>query len=306
MRGLAEFAMGGRFRALLIAIASSGSLLFAWVGAAMVALVTLRKGQGEGFWVLLWATLPALVVAQATGDTSILAMLMGTAALAAILRGTVSLTLTALCTVVVGLGTGMLLLVFAEGLLAELSKVFGDFFSSLDQRSIEAGGQALNLSPPSQLQLAGMMGTANAALCFLCLVLGRYWQAALYNPGGFGEEFRSLVLPKAVVWGLALIALGLASIGLAYRSWGAAFLVPLTIAGFALLHARAKFRGQSSFWMGSVYTAWIVFDAAKLALILLVLADTLVGFRARWGQPKSRGGEHKQDKNEDEHEDKDE
>jgi small subunit ribosomal protein S18 len=55
MRGLARFAMTGRYRALLIAMASSGSLLFAWVGAAIVALVTLRKGFREGFWLLLWA-----------------------------------------------------------------------------------------------------------------------------------------------------------------------------------------------------------------------------------------------------------
>ena len=25
----------------------------------------------------------------------------------------------------------------------------------------------------------------------LCLMLARYWQASLYNPGGFGREFRS-------------------------------------------------------------------------------------------------------------------
>lgn len=274
--------MGGRFRALLIAIASSGSLLFAWVGAALVALVTLRKGHKEGFWVLLWAALPAMAIAQATGDTSILAMLVGTAILAAVLRGSVSLTLTVLSTVLVALVTGVLLMAFAQGLLAELANVFGEFFSSLEQRAIEAGGEALKLSPPSQMQLAGMMGTANGALCFLCLSLGRYWQAALYNPGGFGAEFRELVLPKPVVWGLGLVALGLASTGLEYRSWGAAFLLPLTIAGFALLHARARFRGQSSFWMGGIYAAWIVFDAAKLALVGLVLVDSLVGFRAKW------------------------
>ena len=43
MRGLANYAMSGRYRALLIAVASSGSLLFGWIGCAVVALVLLRR-----------------------------------------------------------------------------------------------------------------------------------------------------------------------------------------------------------------------------------------------------------------------
>ena len=138
------------------------------------------------------------------------------------------------------------------------------------------------MQPPTLAQLAGMMGTANGALSFLCLALARYWQAALYNPGGFGSEFRSLQLPKMLVWALAAAALGLALAGLAFRSWGAALLLPLTIAGFALLHARARYRGQGSFWMSGIYVAWLVFDAAKLGLVGLVLADTVMNFRDRW------------------------
>jgi hypothetical protein len=75
--------------------------------------------------------------------------------------------------------------------------------------------------------------------------------------------------------------------GLAYRSWAAALLLPLTVAGFALLHARARFKGQSSFWLGGVYAAWLVFDAAKLALVVLVLADSVTDFRRRWPQAGS-------------------
>ena len=59
-------------------------------------------------------------------------------------------------------------------------------------------------------------------------------------------------------------------------------MLPLTIGGFALLHARAAFRGRGRGWMGAIYVAWAVFDAAKLALIGLVLADTWLNFRTRW------------------------
>lgn len=282
MRGLASFAMGGRFRALALAMASAGSLLFAWLAAALVALVTLRKGYAEGFWLLLWAALPAIVVAQITGDSSALALIVGTAALGAALRGTVSLALTALLSSAVAVVTGLGLLAFSEPMLEELSRLFGEFFASLERQAVEAGGEALGLQPPTYPQLAGMMGTANGALSFLCLTLARYWQAALYNPGGFGVEFRALQFPRVLVWVLGIIAFAIASLGLEWRSWGAALLLPLTIAGFALLHARAAYRGQGSFWMGGIYTAWLVFDAAKLALVGLVLVDAVMDFRSRW------------------------
>ena len=63
MRGLAEFIMRGRWQALAVAVLGSGSLLFGWISAAAIALVTLRKGTASGGWLVLWAMLPAAIVA---------------------------------------------------------------------------------------------------------------------------------------------------------------------------------------------------------------------------------------------------
>ena len=48
MHGLANFVMRGRWQALLVTVAGAGSLMFCWISAAVVALVTLRKGAGAG------------------------------------------------------------------------------------------------------------------------------------------------------------------------------------------------------------------------------------------------------------------
>ena len=284
MRSLAAFAMGGRARALLLAVASAGSLLFAWFAAALIALVTLRKGIAEGFQLLLWSTLPALVLLRVTGDSTVLALIVGTAVLAMVLRTSTSLALAVLATTVVALATAALTAAFAGAMLDELVQVFRDFLGNLQAQG-SADGAELEFRVPTPLLLAGMIGTANGLLCFFCLVLARYWQAGLYNPGGFGVEFRALRYPPAVAWGLGLGALGLISAGFDWRSWGAALLLPLTIAGFALLHAWARQRGQGSFWLGAVYVGWVVFDAAKLVLIGLALADALLDFRQRWRGP---------------------
>jgi hypothetical protein len=283
MRGLATFVMGGRYRAMLVAMASSGSLLFGWVGASVVALVTLRKGYAEGLQLLLWALLPALLAVQLTGDSSQLALLLGTGALAVLLRATVNLPLAALACSAVALVTAFGLLLFGHALLDELARLFEQFLAALAEQARSGGGEQLQLRAPTRVQLAGMMGTANAALCFLCLALARYWQAALYNPGGFGAEFRDLRFPPSLVGALLLAALGLAWTGVSYRSWSAALLLPLTFAGFALLHARARQRGRGGFWLGAMYAAWLLFDAVKLALLAMVAVDAVVDLRRRWG-----------------------
>jgi hypothetical protein len=169
-------------------------------------------------------------------------------------------------------------------MLDELVRVFGEFIVALEAQREEAGVAPLGMRAPTETLLAGMLGTANGALSFLCLVLARAWQAGLYNPGGFGTEFRALRFPPAVVLGLTAAAVALVATGFDARSWAAAMLLPLTIAGFSLLHARARHRSQGSFWMGAIYAAWMVFDAAKLALIGLVVADAALDFRRRWGE----------------------
>jgi hypothetical protein len=87
MRGLAEFIMRGRWQALGIAVLGSGSLLFGWISAAAIALVTLRKGTASGGWLVLWALLPAVIITAMTGDTGSVMLLLGAYGLAVVLQG---------------------------------------------------------------------------------------------------------------------------------------------------------------------------------------------------------------------------
>src|SRR6056297_578394 len=279
MKGLANFVMSGRYRALLVAMASSGSLLFCWIGAAVTALVTLRRGPAQGAWVFMWASLPALVVTRMSGDTTPLALLAGTFVLAVILRLSVSLALAVLASALVGIITGLLTLAFGGVMLEQLAALFADFVRALQEANSADG---VTLLVPGVTQLAGMIGAANAALSVLCLMLARYWQAALYNPGGFASEFRELRYPVGVMASLVVGALALASMGLGHRSWSVNLLIPVSVIGFALLHAWAAVKGRGSVWLTAMYAAWLLFDAAKLMLVGLAVVDAWVDFRRRW------------------------
>jgi len=295
--------MRGRLQALLVTVVGAGSLMFCWISAAVVALVTLRKGAGAGAWLFLWALLPAGTLLYAFGDSGPLSLLAGTMFLALVLRNTVSLPLAVLASVAVGGLTGLGLVAFGGEYLDQIVAYFGEFLATLEQQ-LSQGGEPAVLPRPDARQIAGMLGAGTAMTSVLCLLLARYWQAALYNPGGFGEEFKALRYPVTVSTALAVGAIALASLGLQYRTWAVICMVPLTIAGLALVHARAESRGQGRGWLIGFYVAWLFFDPVKLLVVFSAIADSWFDFRQRWtGKPGtdiSEGGK-REDDDRDEH-----
>jgi hypothetical protein len=295
MKGLAAFVMRGRFQALLVTLAGAGSLLFCWISAAVVALVLLRKGVGAGLGLLAWALLPSGALLYAYGDSGPLSLLVGTTLLAVVLRSSVSLPLALLACVPVGVLTGLVLTAFGGAYLDQVVQAFGQFMASMEAQ-LSQGGEAVVLARPDAVQVAGMLGAGTAASSALCLLLARYWQAALYNPGGFGHEFKALYYPPAVALGLAICAIGLASVGAAYRTWAVIAVVPLALAGVALVHARAAWRGQGKGWLAGFYVAWLLFDPVKLLVVFAAIADSWFKFRQRWtGKPGTEVSTHETD-----------
>jgi hypothetical protein len=287
---LANYVMRGRLPALLVTVAGASSMMFCWISAAVIALVTLRKGVGEGAWLLMWALLPAGFLLLYLGDSGPLAMLVGAMFLALILRSTVSLSLTVVGSVVIGVVTGLALLAFNSELLDQLVVLFAEFLGNLEQQLAQSDAQALEIVSPTALQIAGILGTISALSSVLCLLLARYWQAALYNPGGFGEEFRALHLPPLYTAALVLSALGLVALGTEYRTWATILMVPLSFAGLALVHARANRGGQRTMWLAGFYLMWLLLDPVKLVVVVVAIADSWIGFRQRWSK-KADGGQ---------------
>ena len=96
---------------------------------------------------------------------------------------------------------GVALLAFNSAFLDALLVVFDTWIEALESGADEAA--VIGLLRPSVPQVAGLMAVGNSLLACLSLLLGRYWQAALYKPGAFGDEFRALRLPS--LWAAALV-----------------------------------------------------------------------------------------------------
>ena len=232
---------------------------------------------------LVSALLPSGALLYAYGDSGPLTLLLGTLVLAVILRTTVNLSLAVLATVPLGVLTGLGLAALGGEYLDQVVAAFGQFLGTLEQQ-LSAGGNPVELAKPDARQVAGMLGAGTAASSVMCLLLARYWQAALYNPGGFGVEFRALRYPPAVTALLALAAIGLVAIGPGLRTWAMICLLPLALAGLALVHARVMARGQGRGWLVGFYVAWLLFDPVKLLVVCAAIADSWFNFRQRWAQ----------------------
>lgn len=290
MRGLAEFIMRGRWQALAVAILGAGSLLFGWISAAAVALVTLRKGIADGGWLVLWALLPAGIAAWFSGDVGSVLLLAGTFVLAVVLRTTISLALATTAAVLVGFASGGSLLLLSQEFLGQLVAVFSSLLEQLEARMEAQGGSVITFGRPTEIQVAGILAAGNALTAVLSLLLGRYWQALLYNPGGFRQEFHSLRLPPMLTVALAAVTVLLWVQVPGYSGWAVVAVVPLIFCGFALVHDRAARTGRGGGWLTVFYLLWFFFDPVKLLLLVVVLIDVVVDFRTRWGDRKGDGG----------------
>ena len=289
MRGLAEFIMRGRWQALGVAVLGSGSLLFGWVSAAAIALVTLRNGSASGGWLTLWAILPAIIIAVISGDTGSVLLLLGTFSLAVILRESVSLSLAVMASVPLALLGGAALTLFNGVFLQELVATFNQALAQFEQELAQGEAAEMVFNGVSVPQVAALLATGNAVIALLSLILGRYWQASLYNPGGFGEEFRALRLPVGAVLLMASAALILWWMGADWRVWSAVVVLPLTIVGFSLLHAFAKRAGKGVTWLALMYSLWIVLDPVKWLWVGCVVIDTFADVRGRWSRSAGQG-----------------
>ena len=280
MRGLAEFIMRGRWQALAVAVLGSVLVFAAPISAAAIALVTMAQGTRDGSWVALWSLLPALLLGWVSGDYGTGFLLLSVFVGAMVLAQTLSLSLALLAIVPVSAIGGVLLLTLNSAFLEAMLSMLDTWIAALQSESPESG-ESLNAFRPTVTQVAGLMATGNALMASLSLLLGRYWQAALFKPGAFGEEFRAFKLPSVLTALLVLAAMLGALNGSEAAAWSALAGIPVTLAGFALFHHIARRQKLGGTFLTVGYVLWIIVDGLKVGVLLAVLLDAFLDLGRR-------------------------
>jgi hypothetical protein len=290
MRALAEFIMRGRMQAGFVVVGSAALPLLFWLSAAAGCLVLLRRGLSDAFGIVALALLPAAVWWY-FGEPRTLLLLLGTLGLAQLLRTSVSWRLVLMGSVLVGLVYALVLgEVFRapiEAMAGELQKLMPQVLESARPLSADEQARLGALLVPV---LTGLLAALLQIVSLLALVLGRYWQSLLYNPGGFASEFRALRLPS--LWALALLAgmLLAPNLGAQMAMLTPLCSVPLFFAGIALIHGLVAQGRLGRFWLVGLYVTLLLFMQLTYPLLMvLAIVDSLIDFRGRQ-TPKGGSG----------------
>jgi len=289
MRGRTQAVVAAALLGFLATLVQPANFL---AGAA-VGLVTLRHGAHEGLLVALASGFLVGVLgyliwgSPVPGMSSLLAVNIPAVALGAILRRTVSLALTVQIAGLIGVIIVAGILLFGGDLVPLWREQLDSIIRpAMEQAAKGSGVVDWNSARIERLldllarNMAGIISAFMMVSAVVTLLIARWWQAMLYNPGGFRREFHALRLSRAaslaalVVIGLAMVSQGVIA-DLAMNMIGVAAAVHL-LGGLALIHGIVGKAGASVGWLVGVYVLLVVVPQVTL----LVLATA--GFMDAW------------------------
>lgn len=270
MRALAEFIMRGRLQAGSIAVLGYIVPLLAPIA---VAFVTLRKGAFEGTLILFLGLSPAIMSLVFGEGASVvvwitLLSLLSVYVPALVLRFSISLSAAIISSVLMASALSGLIVAFAP-------EVIERFIAAMTTMLEQQGVTDVTVSVTD---IAGLIAYSLALNSILGVVLGRWFQALVFNPGGFGAEFRELRLGYIVPVVCFMGAVAVNFSGSSFGWWANVFAVPLLLVTLAIAHSVAKEKEIATPWLILFYI--VIFNFISLAVII-GLADTWLNFRDR-------------------------
>ncbi len=295
MRALAGYITQGRLQAALVAVVAAAlSLIIAplsYVSGAAVALYTLVFGAAAGLQVIGIATAVVLGVGLVAGGGGVvgLAYLVGVWApvwvVAEVLRRTVSLSSALL---VAGLLGGAVVALF-HLLLADPGAWWQEQMGRILQQFQEQGAAldpaAMEVLGDMAFMFTGVIGAAMVLSLAATLFIARWWQAILYNPGGFQQAFHALRLDPRLVWVALLLFAG--AVMTPAGAAPVALHLLMVVAALFLLQGLAVVHGG----LGrlDLHAVWLVGFYFLLVLVPhVVLAMAALGFLDRWLDVRGR------------------
>ena len=271
--------MRGRPHAVGATLISTSLPLLNWLGSAIVGLVILRKGPVEGLMVLMWALMPLGITLYLIGDPSSVIALLGTAILAYVLRVTVSWEITLAIAVLVSAFGSLVFELTATDVLAVIVEWYMEYMRQLAGQLQQTGELSVAEAKNSILGFFAI-GQAYAMLAFL--VLARWWQSELYNPGAFGQEFHQIRISPVLSTTLVVMMLFCFVFSEQLGRWIPLLTVPLIVSALAFVHWVMGTRKLSSNWVFGFYLLLLLlFQVVYPLLASLALVDSWFNLRTR-------------------------
>lgn len=314
-RHFAAYIMRGRLHAMIVTTACAvlSLIVFPFVfplslmSAACVALVTLRQGARSGFFIIAGATLISGVTAVAAASQMNLALSFVAMyvliiwfpiwIVSVVLRYTRALDVTLVCAAALGIFVIIGMHLYIGDLTAWWTNILKKMFEPVLQDSRLSPDEINGLIEGMAGQMTGSLAAGFVLGNMLSLFIGRWWQAMLYNPGGFRREFYTLRLDRRIAMISAVIGLAafipvekLADVS---HDIFIVIVAAYMLHGLSLLHTAVSAFGMHGVWLGVVYVMIVFLPPARLLLAAAGFADSWIDLRpriaARAGKEKERG-----------------
>ncbi|MEW8330932.1 MAG: DUF2232 domain-containing protein [Candidatus Thiodiazotropha sp.] len=297
MKALASFVMRGPSQS---AMAATGltmlSLIFPFIGilgSACIGLVFLRQDASGGIKTLLLSTLAVALLTGVIFSNPLMAigvllvLWVPTAMLGMVLRNTRSLAFTTQAAI----GFGLLVVLIQYIVLSDPAAFWQQYMQPLGERFVDAGlldqAQSLKLVEQMSVVMCGAVAVVFMLQLLFSLYLARWWQAMLYNPGGFATEFHRLRVHWSVgiVGALAMLLLMLPgeSAPAILSCLGTVVLGVLFLQGLAVAHGVFKGMKSAQLWLVVTYLLLFVFMPQMVVVLTSIgLLDVWIDFRTRF------------------------
>jgi len=285
---LATYIMRGRIQAMIVATSLALLSLMmppvSVLSSATVALVTLRLGAKEGLTILGCSSLATAILGFLVIGSFQFALMyvmvlwLPVWLIAIVLRESRSLFLTIEIAVWVGV-IGVIGFYLYDADPATLWK-------SILTQMIPVEAPVVDLQQKMDMLVHYMTGIiAAGSVCGLLfgLFLGRWWQANLYNPGGFKQEFLFLQCKgRLSVGAFALVGIAVATSGVISEIvWNTTILlfVLFAVTGTAVLHTVFSKMKLERFIVPMLYITLFLIPHAILLVVLVGLSDPWLNLR---------------------------
>ena len=256
------------------------------VSSATVALVTLRRGAYEGLYVLGCSSLAAALLGfLALGNFQfallyVMVLWLPVWLISIILREGQHLSLAVEIAVLIGIVCVIGFYLYAPDPIA--------LWKAVLSQMIPADVPVADIQRTIDILVHYMTGVIAAGSVFgllFGLFLGRWWQANLYNPGGFRQEFLSLsTKPRISIGAIVVLIIAVTSpVGISEIAWNVCILlfVLFTVIGVAVLHYAFSMMKLGRYMVPMFYITLFLIPHAMLIVGLVGLSDPWLNLRKK-------------------------
>jgi hypothetical protein len=132
-------------------------------------------------------------------------------------------------------------------------------------------------------KMTGFVASSFLMALTACLLIGRWWQGRLVNPGGFRREFLNLRLGRM----LSVVAIGSIVVATFLKTQlsitlSAVLVTVYLFQGLAVFHAFVGNQPKSKIWLAVFYMLLLLFREIVVMVSLWGLVDAWLDSRRRW------------------------